>query len=75
MPDSSALLIVCLSGCVLISMRVFACVRGFTMDAMSAGLPVFLHPSMYMKLFGFHAAWNVLMGLLLGLWLGWGTCR
>ena len=39
---NSALLIVCLSGCDLTSMRVVVCVEGLTIDAPSVGFPVFL---------------------------------
>ncbi len=39
---SSALLIVCPSGCNLISMWKVVCVSGSRMDASSAGFPVFL---------------------------------
>ena len=45
---SSALLIVCLSGCDLTSMCVVVCVEGLTMDAPSVGFPVCWEPSVYM---------------------------
>ena len=45
---SSALLIVCLSGCDLTSMCVVVGVAGLTMAAPSVGFPVFLEPSVYM---------------------------
>ena len=38
---SSALLIVCLSGCDLTSICVVVCVNELTMNASSAGFPVF----------------------------------
>ena len=56
MAANSALLIVSLSGCDLISMWVVVCVCGLTMDAPNEGFPVFWEPSVYMKLFGFHVA-------------------
>ncbi len=58
MAASSALLIVCLSGCDL----VVVCVCGLTMDAPNVGFPVLWEPSVYMKLFGFHAARKELSG-------------
>ena len=42
MVANSAVLIVGLSGCDLISMWVVACVCGLTMDALGVGLPIFL---------------------------------
>ena len=45
---SSALFIVCLSGCDFTSICVVVCVEGITMDAPSAGFPVFLEPFVYM---------------------------
>ena len=45
---SSAMLIVCLSGCNLTSICVVVCVEGLTMDAHSVGFPVFWEPSVYM---------------------------
>ena len=58
---NSAMLIVCLSGCDLISMCVVVCVSGLTMDAPNVGFPDFWDPSMYMKLSGSHAAeWSEL---------------
>ena len=47
---SSALFIVCLSGCDLTSICVVVCVEGLTMDApiASVGFPVFWEPSVYM---------------------------
>ena len=64
---SSALLIVCLSGCDLTSMFVVIFVEGLTIDAPSVGFPLFWEPSVYMKLFGIQAAWNGLMGYIV-LW-------
>ncbi len=58
MAASSARLIVCLSGCDLVSMCVVVCVRGFTIAAPNVGLPVFCDPSVYMKALGSHAAMN-----------------
>jgi hypothetical protein len=66
---NSALLIVCLSGYDLISMRVVVCVCGLTMDAPSVGFPVF-YPSVYKNLFGFHATWNGLNECFWGLCVG-----
>ncbi len=68
MAASSALLIVCLSGCDLISMCVVVCVCGLTIDAPSLGFPVFWDPSVYIKLSGFHAARNGFSGRC------WGRC-
>ena len=42
---NSARLIVCVSGCDLISMCVVVCVVGFTIDALGVGLPVTRDPS------------------------------
>jgi len=42
---SSALLIVCPSGCDLISMCVVVCMVGFIIDASSVGMPVTWDPS------------------------------
>ena len=53
---SSVRLIVCLSGCYLISICVVVCVFGFTVDAPIVGLPVSRDPSVKMKSVGFHAA-------------------
>ena len=55
---NSALLMVCLSGCDLISMWVVVCVCGLTTYVSNVGFPVFWDPSVYMKLSGFHAARN-----------------
>ena len=59
MAANSALFIVCLFGCDLISMSVIVCVCWLTMDAPSVGFPVF-YLSIYMRPSGFHAAWNSL---------------
>jgi hypothetical protein len=67
---NSALLIACLSDCYLISMWVVVCVCGLTMDAPYAGFPVFWDPSLYMKLYGFHAARNGLSGIFRGRCVG-----
>ena len=64
---SSTLFIVCLSGCDLTSTCVVVCVEGLTMDVPSVGFPVFWEPSVYMYLFGFHAAWDGMTGYLV-LW-------
>ena len=45
MADSSALLIVCLSGCDLMSMCVMEFVLGFTIPAPSVGFPLTSEPS------------------------------
>ena len=45
---SSALLVVCLSGCDLTSMCVVVFVVGLTIDAPSIGFPLFWEPSLYM---------------------------
>ena len=42
---NSIRLIVCLSGCGIISMSLVVCAVGFTMDAPSVGLPVTRDPS------------------------------
>ena len=68
MAANSAMLIVGLSGCDLISMCVVVCVCELTIDAPSLGFPVFWDPSVYMKLSGFHAARNGLSGGC------WGLC-
>ncbi len=68
MAVSSALLIVCLSGCDLISIFVVVCVCGLTIDAPSLGFPVFWDPSVYMKLPRFQVARNGLSGRR------WGRC-
>jgi len=68
MAANSALLIVCLSGCVLISIWVVVCLCGFTMDDPNAGFPDFCHPFVYMKPSGFHYAWNGLIEIF------WGWC-
>ncbi len=62
MAANSALFIACLSGCDLISMWVVVCDRGLIMDAPIVGFPVFGDPSVYIKLSGFHVAWNGLSG-------------
>jgi hypothetical protein len=49
MTASSDLLIVCLSGCDLISIWMVVWVCGFTMDASSVGFPDLCDPSIYMK--------------------------
>ena len=49
---NSAMSIVCLSGCDLISMWVVDCVCGLTMDAPNVGFSIFWDPSVYMKLSG-----------------------
>ena len=64
---SWALLIVCLSGCDLTSICVVVCMEGLTMEAPNLGFSVFWEPTVYMKSFGFHAAWNGLKGHLV-LW-------
>ncbi len=68
MAESSALLIVCRSYWDFISMWKVIPVVGSTMAAPSVGFPVFFYPSVYMKLLGSHAAWN-----LLGV-RGFGVC-
>ena len=70
--SSSAMLIVCLFGCDLISMWVVICVCGLTMDAPGVGFPGFGEPSVYMKLIGFHAARKDLSGRCggRGVWFG-----
>jgi hypothetical protein len=73
MAANSALLIVCLSSCDLLSMWVLACVFGLTMDAPNVGFPVLGDPSVYMKLSGFHAARNGRSGRCGGCCVG--SCR
>jgi hypothetical protein len=46
---SSALFIVCLSGCDFISTWVVVLVVGSTLEAPRVGLPVIREPSLYMK--------------------------
>ena len=62
MAANSALLIACLSGCDLISIWLVVCVCALTMDAPNVGLPVSGDLSVYMKLYGFHAARNGMSG-------------
>jgi len=64
-------LIVRLSDCDLISMRVVIYVKGFTMDAPSVRF-LFSYPSVHTKLYWIHATWTCFMGLLSRLWAGWG---
>ena len=54
MAASSAMLIVCLSGCDLMSMCVMVFVLGFPTPAPSVGFPFTCEPSVYMKSRGFH---------------------
>ncbi len=66
MAASSALLIVCRSGCDLMSMCVMVFVLGFTTPAPSVGLPLTCEPSVYMKYHGFHlrlscAVWSIVV--------------
>ena len=68
MVANSARLIVCLSCCDLMSMRVVVRVMGLTIYAPGVGLPVFCDPSVYIKSLGFHAARKCRMGYRL--WLG-----
>ena len=70
MAANSALLIMCRSGCDFISMWVVACVCGLTMDGPIVGFPNFFYPSVYMKLFGFHAAWSGLSESFMGWYVG-----
>ena len=70
MAASSALLIVCPSGCDLISICVVVCVCGLTIDAPNFGFPVVWDPSVYMKLFGLQAARNGLSGRRWGRFVG-----
>ena len=72
MAASSAMLMMCLSGCDLISMCVVVCVCGLTIDAPSLGFPFFGDPSVYIKLSGFHAARNGLSGRCGGRCVGLG---
>ena len=58
---SSALFIVCLSGCDCISIYDVVCACGFTTDAPCVGFPAFFDPLMYIKSSEFHAAWKGLM--------------
>ena len=62
MADNFAMIIVCLSGYDSMSMWVVVCVCWLTTDAPNVGFPVFLDPSVYMKLSGFHVARNGLSG-------------
>lgn len=54
MAASLALLIVCLSGCDLISVCVMVFVRGLTTPAPRVGLPLICEPSVHTKSWGFH---------------------
>ncbi len=56
MAASSALLMVCLSFCDLISMWVVAPFIGLIIDAPSVGFSFFGDPPVYMKVLGSHAA-------------------
>jgi hypothetical protein len=69
MVASSAPLIVCLSGCDLISIWVVVWVRGFTTDAPRVGFPVICDPSVYTKIYGFHVAWKGLIEGFVGFWV------
>ena len=68
MAASSAMLIVGLSVCDLISAFVVIWVCGLTTDAPRMGLPTFYEPSVYMKSYGFHAAWKGLIEGFMVLW-------
>ena len=70
--SSSALFVVCLSGCDFISILVVILVVGSTMEAPRVGLPVICEPSVYMKSDGCHAAWTSFMGMLSDCVEGWG---
>jgi hypothetical protein len=72
MDANSDLLIVCLSGCDLISICVVFWVLGFTTDAPRVGFPAFCDPSVYIKSCGFHAAWKGSYRLFLGFWVELG---
>ena len=73
MAASSALLIVCLSGCDLISICVMVLCLGSTTDALSVGFPVICDPYVYMKSVGVHAARNFRIGVV-SMWDGVGGC-
>ena len=77
MAASSALLIVCRSGCDLMSMCVMVFVLGFTTPAPSVGFPLTCEPSVYMKSRGFHlllcyVVWSI-VGLECRGWVGAGV--
>ena len=69
MAANSALLIVCLSGCDLISMWVGVCVCGLTTDVLNVGFLVYSDLFVCMKMYGLHAARNGPSGTL----RGWGV--
>ena len=70
MAANSALLIVCLPGCDLISMWLVVCVCGLTMDAPNMGFPIFWDLLVYIKLSRFHDARNGLSGRCGGWYVG-----
>ncbi len=66
MAASFALLIVCRSGCDLMSMCVMVFVLGFTTPVPSVGFPLTCEPSVYMKSRGYHlrlccVVWSIVM--------------
>ena len=71
MVASSALLMVCLSGCDFISMCVVVLCLGSTTEAPSVGLLAIYDPFVYMKSVGVHAAWKCRMGAVY-MWVGVG---
>jgi len=70
---SSALFLVCFSGCDFICMWGVVLVVGSTMEAPRMGLPVICEPSVYMKSDGCHAAWKCFKVVLSDYVEGWGV--
>ena len=73
MAANSALLIVSLSGCDLISVCVVFWVAGLTTDAPKVGFPDFCDPSVHIKSCGFHAAWKGLIDVFGRFWVELGV--
>ena len=71
MVANSALLIVCLSGCDLMSMCVMVFVLGFTTPAPSVGFPFTCEPFVYMKSSGFHLRLCCVVWSIVVLGRGW----
>ena len=67
----STLLIVCRSGCDLMSMCVMVFVLGFTTPAPSVGFPLTYEPSVYMKSRGFHLRLCCVVWSIVVLGRGW----
>ena len=76
MAARSALMIVCRSGCDLMSMCVMMFVLGFTTPAPIVGFPLTCEPSVYTKSLGFHLrlcclVWSIVV--FGGGWVGVGV--